>query len=223
MVRDKDLSKRLSSLGFQLFETEEAEDANRTLADVVRSHDLRLWEGFPVVLANSVAKGLFDHDKTTDYLKTAIDRSYLESLIAMSLALYEAYGARFSWTKILRASLSDEKKDEINSFLKMFKRKSPFRLGSYRMSADRLMTVFRNYSAHSGPKLNDLLSEREELGLEYALSQVFSPKQKELFLKKLKGEKLSKTESEYFSRVVKKKVLSLANTGLHHLARRLVE
>ncbi len=55
------------------------------------------------------------------------------------------------------------------------------------------------------------------------MSQVFSKKQKELFLKKLKGEKLAKTEREYYSRVVKKKVLALANSDLHKLAARLVK
>ena len=60
------------------------------------------------------------------------------------------------------------------------------------------------------------------MGLEYAMSQVFSPKQKELFLKKLKGEVFTKTEKEYFSRVIKKKVLALANADLHHLSRKLL-
>jgi hypothetical protein len=61
------------------------------------------------------------------------------------------------------------------------------------------------------------------LSLEYSLSQVFSPKQKELFLKKLKREKLTKTEKEYFSRAVKKKVLALANPELHRLSQKLLD
>jgi hypothetical protein len=68
-----------------------------------------------------------------------------------------------------------------------------------------------------------LLAKREEFNLEYCLAQVFSPKQKELFLKKLKGQKLSKTEKEYFSRVVRKKVKALANSQLHRLAQKLIE
>jgi len=90
------------------------------------------------------------------------------------------------------------------------------------MSGQRLKTTFNNYFLKKRSSLQDLLSTKEELGLEQALSQVFSPKQKELFLKKLKSEKLTKTEKEYFSRVVKKKVLALANTQLHHLSQRLL-
>ena len=59
--------------------------------------------------------------------------------------------------------------------------------------------------------------------MEYALSQLFSPKQKELFKKKLEGTPLTKTEQEYYSRTVKKKVIALANPELHHLSRKLLE
>ncbi len=86
------------------------------------------------------------------------------------------------------------------------------------MSSQRLKSTFDSYFQEKQTKLHTLLSLKEELGLEYALSQVFSPKQKELFFKKLKREKLSKTEREYFSRVVKKKALALANAELHRLA-----
>lgn len=55
------------------------------------------------------------------------------------------------------------------------------------------------------------------------MSQVFSPKQKELFRKKLEGDPLNKTEQEYYSRTVKKKVVALANSERHSLARKLLE
>ena len=74
------------------------------------------------------------------------------------------------------------------------------------MSVQRLKTTFSNYFWKNQSGLNELLLVKEELGVEYALSQVFSPKQKELFLKKLKSEKLTKTEKEYFSRSVKRRL-----------------
>ena len=48
-------------------------------------------------------------------------------------------------------------------------------------------------------------------------------KQKELFMKRLKGEKMTKTEREYYSRSVKKKVQALANSDLHKLATTLIK
>jgi hypothetical protein len=59
--------------------------------------------------------------------------------------------------------------------------------------------------------------------LAFALSQMFSPKQKELFKKRLEGLPLTKTEQEYYPRSVKKKVVALANAELHGLARKLLE
>ena len=43
-----------------------------------------------------------------------------------------------------------------------------------------------------------------------------------LFMKKLRGEKLTETEREYYSRSVKKKVIALANSDLHELAIRVI-
>ena len=85
--------------------------------------------------------------------------------------------------------------------------------------------MFKNYSEGKKTDEGNLKPVPEELSLdlEYALSQVFSPKQKELFLKKLKGEKLSKTEKEYSSRVVKKKAMALANSELHTLAKKYLK
>ena len=50
------------------------------------------------------------------------------------------------------------------------------------------------------------------------LFKLFSPKQKELVLKKYNGEPLTKTEQEYYSRVVKKKIGALANSELRRIA-----
>jgi hypothetical protein len=47
---------------------------------------------------------------------------------------------------------------------------------------------------------------------------LFPPKQKELVLKKLKGEEMTKTEQEYYSRVVKKKLEALADADLRKIA-----
>ena len=53
LMKNNNLLKRVGALGFPIFGAEEYQDADLTLADMVRSCDLRIWEGFPVVLANS--------------------------------------------------------------------------------------------------------------------------------------------------------------------------
>lgn len=216
------LLKRVSKLGFPLFETEETQDVNVTLADMVKSKDLRLWEGFPVVLANSAEKGLFNYGMVKSHFKKSSDKSCLDSLMSMSLALYKALKLKFSWADRFYKSLPVDRKKGLNSFLKRLKKDEELKVAQHVMDTQRLKSTFNNYLSLAQSKLNDLLSVKEEFGLEYALSQVFSPKQKELFFKKLKREKLTKTEKEYFSRVVKKKVLALANPELHRLSKQIV-
>jgi hypothetical protein len=222
-MTNRGLLKRVNALGFPLFGVEENQNANLTLADMVKSRDLRLWEGFPVVLANSAEKGLFNYDKVSWYLKKPSDKAYLASLVAMSLALYRFFNLRFSWANEFYGSLSGNRKKEFGEFLGKFKNNTDFNVANREMSVQRLKTVFNNYFNQAQNKLNDLLAVKDELSLEYSLSQVFSPKQKELFLKKLKREKLTKTEKEYFSRAVKKKVLALANPQLLRLSQKLLE
>ena len=102
------------------------------------------------------------------------------------------------------------------------KQEGAFTFNDQVLSSEKMKETFENYFQVPKESLNELLSVKEDFDLEYSLSQVFSPKQKELVLKKLKREKLSKTEREYFSRVVKKKLLALANPHLHRLAQRLL-
>lgn len=220
---NRNLLKELSKLGYPLFEKEEELDADFALVRVAKGGDLRLWEGFPVVLANSFEKGLFHYENVLRQLRQVSDREKFNALLVMSLALYEALGLKFSWTKRLLSSLAPRVKKDFDNFKEKLKRDALFTVAGREMSAQRLKTTFNNYFRQSRSRLNELLSVKEELGVEYALSQVFSPKQKELFLKKLKGEKLTKTEREYFSRSVKKKALALANPELHRLARKLLE
>jgi len=50
------------------------------------------------------------------------------------------------------------------------------------------------------------------------LDLLFSKKQKELVFKKLEGQHLTKTEREYYSRVVKKKLAAIAAPEMQDLA-----
>jgi len=222
---DKDnLLKRLALLGFPLLEVEKDEEANSTLADLVESHDLRLWEGFPVVLANSVEKGLFDYNKVEGHLKSPHDKVNLVLLITLSLALYKTLDLKFSWWNKLYALFNNEDtKQQYDGYLEALKNNQDLVVQHNVMSSQRVKATFDNYFRQTQAHLDDLLSVKEVMGVEYSLSQVFSPKQKELFLKKLRNEKLTKTEKEYFSRVVKKRVLALANPELYRLAQKLLQ
>lgn len=219
-MKNKTLLKKVKMLGYPLFEKEESLDVNATLAEVVQSKNLRLLEGFPLLLANSAEKGLFNYDMVKGHLKKPFDKLYLSKLVLMSLVLYEVLNVKFSWADKLYKLLSF-KKEDYNEMLGKLKRGKELQVANNSMSPERLKNTFKNYFKEEESKLTELAYMKEEFGLEYALSQVFSSKQKELFLKRLRGEKMTKTEREYYSRVVRKKVEALANPELHRLAQKV--
>lgn len=101
-------------------------------------------------------------------------------------------------------------------------------LGRHRsVSTDRLRNALRRYATDfeksESAREKDKRSQLRSFQLNLHLSTLFPPKQKELVLKKLKGEPLSKTEKEYFSRVVKKKLEALANIELRKVATTLTK
>ena len=213
------LLDRVASLGFPLMEAQKDVDANTTLAEVVQNGELRLWEGFPVLLMNSAERKLFDYAAAKKHLKPA-EKNTLDRLLLMSLVLYKTLDLKFSWAKKLLHNLPFSPQ-EFRKQVRDFKNKGYFKSETMFLPANRLTTTFQNYFQENLLRSNDTLTSKEEFGLEYALSQVFSPKQKELFLKKLHGENLSKTEKEYYSRSVRKKVTALANENLHRLVKSL--
>ena len=224
-MENKDLLKRLSKLGFPLFETDADFDVNETLAEVVRSKNMRLWEGFPVLLVNANKKGGFDYDMVDSLLGNDEEKSTFSQLVSLSLSLYKHLHLKFGWENEMYSRLSLNKRNLGEKFLNHDRKNLDFEVSGQRLAPQRIEEMFNNYlQGHKTEEKNlKLLPEELSLDLEYALSQVFSPKQKELFLKKLKGEKLTKTEKEYSSRVVKKKTAALANSELHTLAKKYLK
>lgn len=223
MENNEDLLKKVRRLGYPLFETEEQEDANWILADVVKSENPRLWQGFPVMLANSEEKNVFDYNRVLSLLKTPNEREHYHRLLLLSYALYKIQGLKPAWISNLYKIFGPSDKKDVGMLLKQFLLNEYIQVGSVRLSSEKIKSVFLDYYEKARPRIEDILSVREEFGLEYSLSQIFSPTQKDIILKKLRREKLSRTETEYFSRVIKKKLLALANPDLHRLARRLIE
>jgi hypothetical protein len=222
MVKNNDLFERLRKLGFPFFELEEKVDSNSVLSDLVKSGDTRMWEIFPSVLMDSLERGLFDRNRVTEIFEGEKDKEIFRALVAMSLALFKRFGLCCSWEGVLLSVLDDELKEKKEEFFRVIDKGEDLNLEGYKMSVSRLINVFRMYLNKAETSLNDIMSTKEELGVEYSLSQLFSPKQKDIFLRKLRGEKLSKTEKEYYSRAIKRKVMAIANSDVHRMAIKLL-
>ena len=222
-MNDKQLLTRLSKLGFPMFEPGDSQDANETLAEIVKSQDTRLLEGFPVLLANAGENYQFDPEQVTQKLGSKKYKDRFHKLMLLSAALFSFYHLSFPWWNNLKKNLSEEDKGMVSARKSDLAKNQPLNINDIALDSERVKKLFELYFERKAER-EKLRQERfTELSLEYAMSQVFSQKQKELFKKKLEGYPLTKTEQEYFSRAVKKKVVALANADLHSLAKKLLE
>ncbi|MDA3902516.1 MAG: hypothetical protein PF441_03580 [Desulfuromusa sp.] len=222
-MTDDKLLKSLSKLGFPMFEPSEELEVNETLAKVVKSNDTRLWEGFPVLLANAGESYQFASDQVEQQLPTKELKERYHRLILLSAAVYTYYHLSFSWLAKLKKTFSDTDKNYVKAWRNALAHDQTPNWSDDGFDPERVRGLFELYYEQKAEKDRRRKDRYEEFSLEHALSQVFSPKQKELFKKKLEGDPLTKTEQEYYSRTVKKKAVALANSELHSLARKLLE
>lgn len=222
-MTDEKLMKSLSKLGFPMFEPSEELNVNETLAEVVKSQDTRLWEGFPVLLANAADSYQFAPELVEQLLPGKEDKDHFHRLLLLSSSLYSFYHLTFTWSSKLKKNLSIEDKSLVKKWRNCLAHNQALAWDDVKLDPERLKGLFELYFEQNVDKTRRRKEKYEEFSLAYALSQVFSPKQKELFKKKLEGLPMTKTEQEYYSRAVKKKVVALANSELHSLARKLLE
>ena len=221
-MKKEELISALDALGYRLF-TKGNERVNSgkvldVLDELSGSEDSRLIEAYPVVLANCAHRGikLDISGLLSRHGQRSHSRSNLEKLILASCDLLAEEGLDQPEgieviLKTLRPKYGDLLQGEVVD------------LGTHRsVSTERLRRTLRRYAIdlerHESAREKDRRKQLRSFQLELHLSTLFPPKQKELIFKKLKGDPLSKTEKEYYSRVVKKKLQGLANKELRKIA-----
>ncbi len=224
-MKREDLVFNLGRLGYSLVTPDVPEVGEdrvvELLAELVDSKDLRLVEGFPVVLANCAQRGM-NLDFTALLAKhkpRSRKRQNLEKLLLVSSQLLTQEGL--------------DKPEGLEKVKKSFETKYGDLLANdvltldatTALSTERLKNTFRRYvtslQTSRSTRKREKDKQRRSFQLNYFLSTLFSPKQKELVLKKLNREPLSKTEREYFSRTVKKKLEALNNSEVRKVAKAL--
>ena len=226
-MRKEDLIFNLGRLGYELVrpETRKVKDHEvlELLDELAESEDPRLVEGFPVVLANCAQKGLNLNFKTllSRHNSDSHKQQALEKLLLLSSTLLAQQGLDKpinleSLSKSLKAKYGDLLAGDVVD------------LGNkVSLSNKRLRNTLKRYVADlsTSKSTRDRSKNRQlrSFRLNYYLSALFAPKQKELLLKKYHGEPLNKTEQEYFSRKVKKKLEAITNKEVLKVAAALTK
>ncbi len=221
------LLDQLAHYGYSLMTPQVTARPEKVLEALLRQDEARLLEGFPVVLANALAGEnvlAWENKAWTPqkvFSKEMANRWTV--LMAVSLLLFRLFGfeknSQARALKLLKKYPEGEK--VLEGLEKDFAGSGTMALGSLSVSVERLKNSFRNYVVNQA-RPGELQEQKEALGLELLLSELFTVRQKELLAKRLAGRPLTKTEREYYYRVVKKRLKALADDRLHQLARRLV-
>jgi len=215
----------LAQYGYSLIHPDQVTDPNELLVALAKSKDLRLLEGFPVVLANALEKDAerLNLTSTEQRLKNKVIRKRFDELVVLSFSIFKVFGLdKLSMVAYPKGVADEKRQAEIrNSVLK----NRPLEIDKVILDVERVKHTFLRYYLHGREeKLAENKSKlREEFRQEFFLSLFFAPKQRDLLRKKLHGESLNKTEREYFSRVVKKKLMALVDPDLQRMALKVLQ
>lgn len=221
------LLENLSRYGYPLMQPLSSHEPEEVLENLLKQDDVRLLEGFPVVLWSM----LKTKEKTTwesphwhpaEELSLKAQHRFAY-LLSLSYYLFRLFGVGKTFEDRVMKLIDKVEwgKQALVNSNKPFMSSETVAVDRVELSTERLKETFRNYATHSDENQN-VQKKSHELEVELLLSELFTPLQKDLLRKRLEGKDLSKTEREYFYRVVKKRLKALANDELHQLARRLV-
>ena len=224
----EELMDGLAEHGYLLMRPKSVRSGEDLLKNLLKQNDARLLEGFPVVFANLLRENealRWEGKKWKpgdEFSKKAEHR--LAVLLTLSYFLLKLFGLEEEYalrTYKLLLKCRGKAQDLLNQMEGLFQRSEPVKMDGVELSTGRLKNNFRNYVVLA-KESGESAKKRRALEFELLLSELFTARQKELMNKVSQRKPLTKTEKEYFYRVVKKRLKALADERIHQMARELV-
>ncbi len=217
-----ELLEALAQYGYELNKPSHQYNGEEVLLGLLKENNARLLEGFPVAYDN-----ILDTKKHLNLDFQALsekDKTKLLYLLLLTYALLKLFGqdqSKLNETQNMLSKLSKKWKELFKDVEDKFNQSDSVRVNGVALSTDRLKKQFRNYVVHFGEKNTN--EPKLDMELELLLSEFFTSKQKDLLKKRCRREELTKTEREYFSRVVNKRLKALGNEQLYQFAHSMVK
>ena len=182
--------------------------------------DVEVVARFPAILAICARRGLSLNSQSlfSRYWETSPKRQNLEKLLLVSASIFKSQKLK-----------PPGNLDQIAASLKP-KYGGLLSAGEFQLSSGMIISIrdlensLTSYlSGHIQPQVKRGPTDpsRSET-LEIYLDRLFSPKQKELVLKKRDGIAFTKTEREYYSRIIRKKLEAIASEEVGGIAKNLL-
>ena len=182
--------------------------------------DVEVVARFPAVLAICARRGLALNSQAlfSRYWETSPKRQNLEKLLLVSATLFR-----------LQKLKPPGNLDQIAASLKP-KYGDLASAGAFQLSSGMMVRIqdlenslISYLAGHLQSQVNrDRPEPQQTKTLDVYLDRLFSPKQKELVLKKRDGIAFTKTEREYYSRIVRKKLEAIASEEVGRIAKNLM-
>ena len=192
------------------------------------SNDPALVVRFPVVLSICARNGvaLNSHALFSKYWESSPKKQNLEKLLLLTDELFDLEGIETprNLKKIVNplkpkyGSLLSSRLLTLSSGLTISIRAVQNTLQDYSAKIKNAVPTPKTAANEPEPGKAERSAE-----LDASLDRLFSPKQKDLVFKKLNKESFTKTEREYYSRVVRKKLLAIANASVNSIAIKLTQ
>ena len=190
------------------------------LEALASSDVVKIVARFPAVLAICARRGLSLNSQAlfSRYWETSPKRQNLEKLLLVSATILKAQGLK-----------PPGNLEKIAASLKP-KYGNLFSTGEFQLSSGMIVSIqdlenslISYLDGHLQSQANRGQTEpsRSET-LDVYMDRLFSPKQKELVFKKRDGIAFTKTEREYYSRIVRKKLEAIASEEVGQLAKNLM-
>jgi len=182
--------------------------------------DVDVVARFPAVLAICARRGLSLNSQAlfSRYWETSPKRQNLEKLLLVSATIFK-----------IQKLKPPGNLDQIAASLKL-KYDDLLSAGEFQLSSGMLISI-QDLERSLTSYLSDNIrlpvdpartASSRAVNLDAYLDRLFSPKQKELIFKKRDGIAFTKTEREYYSRTVRKKLEAIASEEVGQIAKNLV-
>lgn len=199
----------------------------QVLQRMLTSDDGRVLEGVPVVLTHVLLSNKsFDLESVELSLPSALQKRFRVLAAVTYLFLFWVPDSEVA-RKLLYEYLKSREPALIENVTNKLRNQHKVQVGaSVVLDEERLEKTYKNYVVEqfmeTKASFTKKLEDQRSTMFNEAASELFTDKQRELMLKVLNHESLSKTEREYYSRVVKPRLKALRNPDLQTMAATLL-
>ncbi len=213
-----DLEYTLKKLGYHWFELEEELDLAELMINILHSKNLRFIKAIPFIIyrGKKNSQAFLDWDKLEELsAKNRLDNETF-LLIYLSWKIFQKEGLSElakELKKYLEKNLTLKERHTLtknpNAHLKMLS----FKISDFKTFSEEtyreFLTSLKLERLEEQEYLQEEISKSKELDLKFALSFLFKKKQRGIIQKILQEQPLTKTEYEYYIRIIKKRLEAL--------------